>query len=168
MTNHVTDQRSKYEVKHSLSKNSKRVITDDYARKLVKLAEKQELRRKLLPERQEKKKTIKQELAAVKKQLFELTQKASKSFKDYPKYTAGMDGDFYRTKEWRSLRWDVISKANGKCLVCGKSNKEHGVIMHVDHIKPRSKFPELELVKSNMQLLCEECNIGKGAKIQTF
>jgi len=34
--------------------------------------------------------------------------------------------------------------------------------IHVDHIKPRSKFPELELVFDNLQVLCDDCNIGKS------
>lgn len=179
MTKTVIDQRSQYDLGLSLSKNSKRVITPDYAKKLVKLAERQERRRQTLPDRQARKVAKKQvlkdklcsvsnELAAIKKQLFELTQKSENKFNKYPKYVAGMGKEFYATREWRSLRWDVISKAGGKCSVCGKSKKEHGVIMHVDHIKPRSRFPELELDKKNLQLLCEECNIGKGAKPQTF
>jgi 5-methylcytosine-specific restriction endonuclease McrA len=87
---------------------------------------------------------------------------------DYPKYKSGMGKDFYSTREWRELRWKVVSISNGCCSVCGRNSKQHGVILHVDHIKPRSKYPQLELVQSNMQVLCEECNIGKGAKIQTF
>lgn len=47
-------------------------------------------------------------------------------------------------------------------MACGKSTKEHGVVMHVDHIKPRSKHPELSLCFDNLQVLCEDCNIGKG------
>lgn len=164
----VIDQRSEFNSGHSLSKSSKRKITDEYAKNLIKLAERQERRRQTLPERQAKKASIKKELQEVKKQLFELTQKTKQSFKEYPKYTKGMGNEFYRTREWRSIRWDVISRSNGKCSVCGKSNKEHGIIIHVDHVKPRSKFPELELDKNNLQILCEECNIGKGAKPQTF
>ncbi|WP_106598587.1 HNH endonuclease [Dyadobacter jiangsuensis] len=34
--------------------------------------------------------------------------------------------------------------------------------MHVDHIKPRSKFPRLELDINNLQILCQYCNIGKS------
>lgn len=33
--------------------------------------------------------------------------------------------------------------------------------MHVDHIKPRSKYPELELEFTNLQILCADCNLGK-------
>jgi len=68
--------------------------------------------------------------------------------------------DFYRTQEWRSLRVEVLAESNRRCLLCG-SSPEHGITLHVDHIKPRSLFPELALDKSNLQVLCEDCNLGK-------
>jgi 5-methylcytosine-specific restriction endonuclease McrA len=37
-----------------------------------------------------------------------------------------------------------------------------GKPLHVDHIKPRSKYPELEYEISNLQILCDDCNLGKG------
>jgi len=80
-----------------------------------------------------------------------------------PRYEPGMKSEFYETREWRSLRFDVIKESDGKCKLCGRS-RDDGVIMHVDHIKPRSKFPALELVFSNLQLLCEDCNLGKSNK----
>ena len=42
-------------------------------------------------------------------------------------------------------------------MVCGSTER-----IHVDHIKPRSKYPELELDINNLQVLCEDCNIGKS------
>lgn len=79
-------------------------------------------------------------------------------------YIPGMKSEFYVTKEWRELRWEVLVASDGRCNVCGRSKKD-GVILHVDHIKPRSKFPAQELSKNNLQVLCADCNIGKGAKI---
>ncbi|RYZ77144.1 MAG: HNH endonuclease [Proteobacteria bacterium] len=38
--------------------------------------------------------------------------------------------------------------------------------MHVDHIKPRSKYPHLELEFSNIQVLCPPCNFGKSNKYE--
>jgi 5-methylcytosine-specific restriction endonuclease McrA len=32
----------------------------------------------------------------------------------------------------------------------------------VDHIKPRSRFPELALDPENVQVLCDSCNRGKS------
>lgn len=74
---------------------------------------------------------------------------------------------FYSSDEWRRLRYRVIVKYGSKCHACGRSPKEHGVVIHVDHIKPRSKFPQLELCFENLQILCEDCNLGKLNKDQT-
>jgi len=75
--------------------------------------------------------------------------------------------DFYISREWRTLRVRVLEKFECKCMMCGRSPKEHGVVIHVDHIEPRSKRPDLELEITNMQLLCEECNKGKSNKYNT-
>lgn len=76
-------------------------------------------------------------------------------------YRPGMKSEFYQTRQWRELRWKVLVKHGAVCNMCGIT-REHGAIMHVDHIKPRSKFPALELVFDNLQVLCEDCNIGKS------
>lgn len=65
---------------------------------------------------------------------------------------------FYRTKEWRQLRFKALLKYGRACMCCNATNKP----LHVDHVKPRSKYPELELELSNLQILCEDCNMGKG------
>lgn len=80
-----------------------------------------------------------------------------------PRYRQGMGSEFYKTWEWRGVRFDVLRASNGKCQLCGRG-KQDGIILHVDHIKPRSKYPELELVATNLQVLCEDCNIGKSNK----
>lgn len=76
-------------------------------------------------------------------------------------------GEFYASKEWLSLRVRVLEKYDCKCMMCGRSPKAHGIVIHVDHIKPRSKYPELSLSFENLQLLCEDCNLGKSNKYQT-
>lgn len=58
-----------------------------------------------------------------------------------------------------------VVKHNGRCLACGADGSQ--TRLHVDHIKPRSLFPELALVEDNLQLLCEACNLGKMAWDQT-
>ena len=73
---------------------------------------------------------------------------------------------FYVSKEWRRLRYRVIKKYDACCMACGRSKKEHGVVIHVDHIKPKSTHPNLALEFENLQLLCEDCNIGKSNKCQ--
>jgi len=77
-------------------------------------------------------------------------------------YRQGMRSEFYSTQEWRSLRWRVLMECGAVCCVCGATKETSGRPLHVDHIKPRYKFPALELVRSNLQVLCEDCNLGKG------
>lgn len=74
--------------------------------------------------------------------------------------------DFYASREWRVLRYRALKLHGACCQCCGASAKD-GKVMHVDHIKPRSKYPELELVLSNLQVLCEDCNLGKLAHDET-
>ena len=74
--------------------------------------------------------------------------------------------DFYRSDAWRALRYEALKLHGGKCQCCGRGPSD-GVALHVDHIKPRSKYPELQLVLSNLQVLCEDCNLGKGARDET-
>lgn len=71
------------------------------------------------------------------------------------------DKSFYRTMAWRKVRFSVLSNSGGKCAACGASPKD-GASLHVDHIKPRSKHPELALDPANLQVLCGDCNIGKA------
>lgn len=70
--------------------------------------------------------------------------------------------DFYQSDEWRRLRYRAIKLYGRKCMCCNRTAKDHGIVIHVDHIKPRSKFPRLELDIQNMQILCEDCNMGKS------
>lgn len=69
---------------------------------------------------------------------------------------------FYLSIEWRQLRYLVLKESDGRCQACGGSAAD-GIRLHVDHIVPRYKAPHLSLERSNCQVLCEDCNIGKGA-----
>lgn len=67
---------------------------------------------------------------------------------------------FYESAAWRELRYEVLKERGARCDCCGARG---GVVqLHVDHIKPRSLYPKLELERSNLQVLCEDCNLGKG------
>lgn len=79
----------------------------------------------------------------------------------------GGERDFFTSTRWKRLRFEVLSESNGRCVLCGRSYREHGVAMEVDHIKPRSRFPRLSLDKANLQVLCEDCNRGKGNRDTT-
>lgn len=68
---------------------------------------------------------------------------------------------FYASQEWKELRYEVLRNSGGACCCCG-GRASDGLRIHVDHIKPRSKYPELQLDISNLQVLCEDCNFGKS------
>jgi len=70
--------------------------------------------------------------------------------------------DFLKTYEWRKLRMQVLVKFEPRCMCCGATPDEDGAMICVDHIKPRLTHPELALDFNNLQVLCEECNHGKG------
>lgn len=67
---------------------------------------------------------------------------------------------FLKSFEWKKLRYEILSKSDGRCQLCGRSAAD-GALLNVDHIKPRSKYPELALDPANLQVLCAMCNHGK-------
>ena len=71
--------------------------------------------------------------------------------------------NFYETWAWKDIRYQAIKKHGRRCMNCVQSpNKENKVVLHVDHIKPVRKYPELALNIDNLQVLCNDCNQGKG------
>lgn len=68
---------------------------------------------------------------------------------------------FYHSTEWKLARYRALSLHGAKCQCCGATRWD-GVKIHVDHIKPRSRYPQLALDVTNLQVLCDQCNIGKG------
>lgn len=71
---------------------------------------------------------------------------------------------FYRSHAWRRLRYVLLQRYDARCMLCGQNYRDHGVIVHVDHIKPIRLHWDLRLDIENLQVLCEECNHGKGSK----
>lgn len=69
---------------------------------------------------------------------------------------------FFESDAWKKLRYKALQICGAKCQCCGATQRD-GVLLHVDHIKPRYHHPELELDLMNLQVLCADCNIGKGA-----
>lgn len=74
--------------------------------------------------------------------------------------------DFLKSKEWKKLRYEALRIHGASCFCCGRNYRNHGVVIHVDHIKPRSRYPSLAMDINNLQILCEECNLGKGYEFQ--
>lgn len=76
---------------------------------------------------------------------------------------SGVSDKFFESRAWKELRYMAIKRHGRACLACGATNKK----LHVDHIKPRSKYPHLAWSLNNLQVLCEECNVGKSNKDET-
>lgn len=59
------------------------------------------------------------------------------------------------------LRFKVLKRDNFSCVHCGASPAKNPTInLHIDHIKPWSRGGETEI--SNLQTLCQNCNLGKS------
>jgi 5-methylcytosine-specific restriction endonuclease McrA len=84
-----------------------------------------------------------------------------KTVKHPPAYHYKDTSIFYKSPEYRKLRYEVLAEQNGTCQLCGRTRKD-GCIMHLDHIVPISKDWTKRLDKDNMQILCEDCNLGKS------
>lgn len=89
-------------------------------------------------------------------QVKKLLSKAS-GYRDY-KYI--ISNEFLQSQEWATLRYLAITSSSGVCKCCGRGRKD-GIVLNVDHIKPRKLYPELALTLTNLQVLCDECNRGK-------
>lgn len=70
---------------------------------------------------------------------------------------------FYRSTLWKEFRFEYLKNNKRICCLCGQG-PTHGVAIQLDHIKPRYIYPELALKHSNIQILCSNCNSGKGLK----
>ena len=83
------------------------------------------------------------------------------------KSRAGQGGKYKspagKRKITKALRFEILKRDYFKCRVCGASPAVNPkIILHVDHIKPRSKGGKT--TRENLQTLCSDCNYGKGAK----
>ncbi|OQX25983.1 MAG: hypothetical protein BWK80_12795 [Desulfobacteraceae bacterium IS3] len=68
---------------------------------------------------------------------------------------------YIRAGKW----WEVLARDKWKCLSCGRTAREDGILLEVDHIIPRSKGGTDDI--GNLQTLCKKCNIGKSNKDST-
>jgi len=62
-----------------------------------------------------------------------------------------------------SLRFEILKRDDYRCQMCGDTAKE-GAKLEVDHIHPVSKGGSNN--PDNLQVLCRDCNAGKGAQYQ--
>jgi hypothetical protein len=64
------------------------------------------------------------------------------------------------TKEITKSRFIIFERDNFKCVYCGRSSIEHGVLLNVDHIIPKVKGGKHSIY--NTVTACKECNMDKG------
>lgn len=66
---------------------------------------------------------------------------------------------------WARIRYEVICERGRRCELCGaKPSADNDISLHVDHIIPFSVNPALGAEKSNLRVLCQNCNIGRSNK----
>jgi len=53
----------------------------------------------------------------------------------------------------------VFKKDNFTCQYCGRSPRQHNIVLELEHIKPIAKGGDYSL--NNLTTACEECNAGK-------
>lgn len=81
--------------------------------------------------------------------------------------TPEQKAEFFASWDWRTLRFQALKAYGRECCCCGArpgtlTAQGNPVVLHVDHIKPVSLYWSLRLSISNLQVLCSECNQGKG------
>ncbi len=62
-----------------------------------------------------------------------------------------------------SLRFEILKRDDYRCQMCGTTAKE-GATLEIDHIHPVAKGGSND--PGNLQVLCRDCNAGKGAQSQ--
>lgn len=108
---------------------------------------------------------------AVKKAMNPKLEKTSASVFEMPPSKREKD-DFYSSWEWATLRKKVLNEFGARCQCCGatKDDVDSGgkrVMIQVDHIKSLHHHWSKRLDQNNLQVLCRECNMGKGAWDET-
>lgn len=63
------------------------------------------------------------------------------------------------------LRYDVLRRDRFRCVLCGSNPASKvGCELHLDHITPVA-LGGMTVVE-NLRTLCDDCNLGKGAKVE--
>lgn len=65
---------------------------------------------------------------------------------------------------WRRIRLLALKRDGARCVGCGRGSVD-GVTLEVDHIKPKSQYPNLMYDLANLQTLCYDCHRPKGTRI---
>lgn len=63
---------------------------------------------------------------------------------------------WYKTAEWRALRWQVLVDAHFTCARCGTVGASRDMV--ADHVRPHRGDRDLFFARSNLQCLCATCH----------
>lgn len=69
----------------------------------------------------------------------------------------GLVGKFYKSREWKKKRKEILKRDNNECQKCKSKGKYHKAET-VHHIKHLKEHPELALIDSNLISLCYACH----------
>lgn len=72
---------------------------------------------------------------------------------------------FYQSWGWKEARYLALKTHGRRCQCCGAGPNQSRIV--VDHIKPLRKRWDLRLDQGNLQVLCDDCNMGKSYKDET-
>jgi 5-methylcytosine-specific restriction endonuclease McrA len=134
-----------------------REISDDDAEKFVSFANKKENKKKGVGAKLQ----LQKDRQAAKVKALQVKLLTPQPFVNTDPVTGVSCKAFLQSYEWRRLRMVALKRYGARCQCCGAAPQD-GAVMNVDHIKPRLLFPHLALDINNLQVLCHECNHGKG------
>jgi 5-methylcytosine-specific restriction endonuclease McrA len=95
-------------------------------------------------------------LAAVREVL-----KSKRSARPAKKVSTGRAKRFYASRGWKVFRYRIL-KERGRTCECCRATAADGAVIVVDHIRPLRQFWHLRLDPTNLQVLCNDCNMGKS------
>lgn len=75
----------------------------------------------------------------------------------------GSEFDEKNVKINKTLRFELLKKADFKCQYCGRGPSTHLVNLHIDHRMPKSRGGKD--IPSNYVVACSDCNIGKSDRL---
>lgn len=110
--------------------------------------------------RDKKERSTKQKIEKLKKQKSGICGSIKRDFSiimSDQKLNFILSDEFYNSTDWISIRDRVLRERPNFCVNCQST-----VDLCVDHINPRSKFPEQALDFKNTQILCRSCNSSKS------
>ena len=109
------------------------------------------------------------DLSQLTEKLFRLNNKLDKSLQNIQKLINKIKQKYEPRTEfnrWRSSEegklWkkQQYQKQKQCCAICQEKIELKG--SHIDHIKPLSRYPDLSLDTSNLQIACGQCNTSKS------